>query len=79
MGQAEVVEWLLKMRRSGEHKYWSVGEIREGLKIKGYGYLNTDLQVSQLYHYGVLDMRTSYDGGIKRKYRIKLKYVGYKL
>lgn len=89
MSQTDVVEWLAGKRSSGDNRFFTVKEIREGLKIRGYGYLNVDLQASQLHHYGVLEMRQYkphakqklgvYYGGLwRRSYRIKAKFVGEK-
>lgn len=79
MGQIEVYEYLKNKRLKGDDDYYSVDEIRKGLKEQEYNgsnsYRNVSASCIQLEAHGYLDVKmTGKTRAWFRLFRLKDKY-----
>lgn len=80
MGQIEVYEWLKRQRESGQHRFFSIGEIEAGLKENGASCgRNTRSNLLSLRMYGYVETSmTSRLSDWRMLFRIKKKYTATK-
>lgn len=80
MGQIEVYEWLKNQRRSGNQDYFSIEDIRKGLKEKKQNgcsnrYNNIRVAVIQLEAHNYLEVKlTGKSRAWFRLFRLKKEY-----
>ena len=75
MGQNEIIEFLMRERASGNHKYWSVRELTKEIDSTMF---NIYKAMNQLYNFGFCEIKIPKGKSqlyFRRKFRIKKKYV----
>jgi hypothetical protein len=79
LGQTELFNWFIVQRLTGEHKFFSIEEIKKLTKTQGYDiggenrHICINRQVRRLYAYGYLEIKIKYIR--PASYRVKAKYL----
>jgi hypothetical protein len=74
MSQNEVFNWLKDQRKKGDHNFYKITDIYNGMKRSGHkaAELSVIRQVNQLWRYNFLELKFITFKG--RFFRLKLKY-----
>jgi hypothetical protein len=75
MGQDNIKEYLIELRKKGDNKFYSIPEIAKALKFERTHDSNLYNNVNQLFAFGYLDIKVTSYIPLRRSFRIKEKYI----